>query len=72
MYRSYDHTMTCKVQFHADCADVVDRWMNPSLAHGIYLANIMVPHGPVLGYHVAPLYWLAYEKIVLNPHELNP
>jgi hypothetical protein len=33
-------------------------WANHLTTRGIILANVLVPRGPVVGYHVAPLYWL--------------
>jgi hypothetical protein len=33
-------------------------WANGTSTHGIILVNGMVPRGPVMGCHMAPLYWL--------------
>jgi hypothetical protein len=33
-------------------------WVNGASTRGIILVNGKVPHGPVMGCHVAPLYWL--------------
>jgi hypothetical protein len=32
-------------------------WSNQMVTCGISLANGKVPHGPIMGYHVAPLFW---------------
>jgi hypothetical protein len=37
------------------------------------LTNSMVPHCPVLGYHVAPLHWsFSLENFVWTQRDLNP
>jgi hypothetical protein len=33
-------------------------WSNHRLTSITRWANVMVPRGPVMGYHVAPLHWL--------------
>jgi hypothetical protein len=33
-------------------------WVNHLSTRGMVLANYEVPRGPVMGCHVAPLYWL--------------
>jgi len=33
-------------------------WSNYDVTRGIILVNGVVPRGPVMGYHVAPRYWL--------------
>jgi hypothetical protein len=38
--------------------DVDDSWVNRNATRGIFLINGKVPRGPVMGCHVAPLYWL--------------
>jgi hypothetical protein len=53
--------------------DWADKWMNRRLTRGMYSANSMVPRGPVLGYHVAPIHWLAeFGKICLGLRDSIP
>jgi hypothetical protein len=46
-------------------------WANHIATHGSYWANGVVPRGPVMGCHVAPLYWLLF-KILWSPPDSNP
>jgi hypothetical protein len=41
---------------------MVDRWMSHILTCGIFWANGMVPHGPVMDCHMTPLRWLLWKK----------
>jgi hypothetical protein len=49
--------------------DVDDSWVNQNATHGIFLINGKVPHGPIMGCHVAPLYWIlvCYVKFYWSP-----
>jgi hypothetical protein len=37
---------------------LADIWANQFVTRGILWSNGVVPRGPVMGCHVAPLYWL--------------
>jgi hypothetical protein len=38
--------------------DVADMWTNYQLTCGVFWLVVKVPHGPVVGCHVAPRDWL--------------
>jgi hypothetical protein len=52
------------------CDDVADfdwqAWSNQEATHGVLLVNGKVPRGPVMGCHMAPLYWFmgCYVKLL--------
>ena len=47
-------------------------WSNQLTTRGNFLANVMVPRGPVMECHVAPLYWLlGLFKILYSPPDSN-
>jgi hypothetical protein len=39
-------------------------WSNYDVTRGIILVNGVVPRGPVMGCHMAPLYWLLVQNIM--------
>jgi hypothetical protein len=61
---------------HADMAEVTWQfhwqiWESFD-THGIILANVLVPRGPVMGCHVAPLIGYGLFKIIWSPWDSNP
>jgi hypothetical protein len=39
-------------------------WVNHDVTRGIFWINGVVPRGPVMGCHVAPLYWLLVQNFM--------
>jgi hypothetical protein len=65
---------------HADIASDMaiiywQMWSNRNVTRGMVLANYEVPRGLVVGFHVAPLYWLLVYgllfKILYSPPDSN-
>jgi hypothetical protein len=51
------------VSWHVDRADTLaDRWANDWLTCVLIWETSMVPRGPVMGCHMAPLHWLLWKN----------
>jgi hypothetical protein len=52
------------LSWQADWAgDLVDAWTNSFLTHGIWVESYMVPRGPIMGCHMAPLQCIKFVVV---------
>jgi hypothetical protein len=65
LYRPYED-MARPYKSYDDVAEFDwQAWLNDIMTRGVLLVNGKVPHGPIMGYHVAPLYWFMSRYVKL-------